>query len=61
MGEAAKSTIPQILPLLQDSDSTVRANAALTIGEIGGSSKSTISQILPLLKDSDSRTYALKY
>jgi HEAT repeat protein len=54
MGESAQLAIPQIIPLLQDSELVFGlpgmpiSAAAITLGQIG---KSAIPQVIPLLQD----------
>jgi HEAT repeat protein len=55
MGESAKSAIPSLLPLLNDSDRRVRSSAASALGHMGESAKSLIPSLIPLLNDSDWR------
>jgi HEAT repeat protein len=49
--KAARSTIPNLIPLLKDPDPRIRYIAADALGEIGDAAKSAIPQLIPLLKD----------
>ena len=49
----AKTAVPQLIPLLKDSDADVRSSAADALGNIGAEAKTAVPQLIPLLKDSD--------
>ncbi|MGL5062020.1 MAG: HEAT repeat domain-containing protein, partial [Microcoleus sp.] len=52
IGAEAKNAVPQLIPLLQDSDADVRSNAATALGRIGAEAKTTVPRLIPLLQDS---------
>ena len=54
MRESAKVAIPDLIPLLKDSDRGVRRSTVSILGFIGESAKVAIPDLIPLLKDSDS-------
>ncbi|WP_293342989.1 HEAT repeat domain-containing protein, partial [Microcoleus sp. CAWBG58] len=45
--------VPQLVPLLKDSDANVRRSAASALGGMGAEAKTVVPQLVPLLKDSD--------
>ena len=53
IGAEAKTALPQLVPLLQDSDANVRSSAAFALGRIGAEAKIGVPQLVRLLKDSD--------
>jgi HEAT repeat protein len=53
IGTEAKTALPQLVPLLKDSDAGVRSSAAYALGRIGAEAKTALPQLVPLLKDSD--------
>ncbi|MBD0394933.1 MAG: HEAT repeat domain-containing protein, partial [Microcoleus sp. C1-bin4] len=53
IGAEAKTALPHLVPLLQDSDANVRSNAASALGRIGAEAKTALPQLVPVLKDSD--------
>ena len=55
MGAEAKTALPQLVPLLKDSDSYVRINAASALVRMGAETKTALPQLVPLLKDSDAK------
>jgi HEAT repeat protein len=53
IGAEAKTAVPQLIPLLKDSNANVRLNAAFALGKIGAEAKTVVPQLIPLLQDSD--------
>ncbi|MEZ2236475.1 HEAT repeat domain-containing protein, partial [Microcoleus sp.] len=53
IGAEAKTAVPQLIPLLKDSDADVRSSAADALGRIGAEAKTALPQLILLLKDSD--------
>jgi HEAT repeat protein len=53
IGAEAKTALPQLVPLLKDSDANVRSSAAYALGSMGAEAKTALPQLVPLLKDSD--------
>ncbi|MEG4276798.1 HEAT repeat domain-containing protein [Microcoleus sp. MON1_C1] len=49
----AKNAVPQLIPLLKDSDRNVRSSAAFALGRMGAGAKTAVPQLIPLLEDSD--------
>jgi HEAT repeat protein len=52
IGAEAKTFVPQLIPLLQNSDANVRVNAVYVLGKIGAEAKTAVPQLIPLLQDS---------
>ena len=50
-GLKAESTVPKIVPLLQNPDQNIKRDACRTLAVIGG--KDNVKDIEPLLKDPD--------
>ena len=48
IGTEAKTVVPQLVPLLQDSNANVRLNAVYALGKIGAEAKTAVPQIPPL-------------
>ncbi|MCY7383025.1 MAG: HEAT repeat domain-containing protein, partial [Microcoleus sp. CAN_BIN18] len=53
IGAEAKTAVPQLIPLLKDSDTDVRRSATNVLGSIGAEAKTAVPQLILLLKDSD--------
>lgn len=52
-GPALESVVPELVPLLADSDPTVRWNAARTLGQIGPTAAPAVPSLIRALKDAD--------
>jgi HEAT repeat protein len=49
------SSVPKLLPLLQDNEPRVRSHAAYMLGELGDPAHAAVPSMIPLLKDPDDR------
>jgi HEAT repeat protein len=61
MGAQAKPSVPDLLPLLHDSNETVVAAAAAALGEIGLASREIVSQLLEITSSDDHPYYPSKH
>jgi HEAT repeat protein len=53
IGAEAKTALPQLVSLLQDSNAEVRSSAAYALGDIGAEAKTALPQLVSLLQDSN--------
>ncbi len=53
--QMGQSSVPKLLPLLQDKEIRVRSHAAYMLGELGEPAHVAVPNMIPLLKDPDDR------